>query len=97
MDPITKYLTAIKDEITNDPESLGYDGKSPKEQKDLLNSPYTILVPQEQTARIAQIINQIPFAPNIASEQQVIDSKSPITPEIMIATGQEIGADAVTP
>lgn len=92
MNPYEKYLRAIKEEIANDPEGLGYSGKTFDEQMVLMNEPYSILVPQVQTARIAQVINQIAFAPNIASLEDVKNAQGEITTEKILSTGSEINA-----
>lgn len=97
MDSYTQYLQAIKDEITNDPMNLGYKGKSDKEITDLLNNPYFILVPQEQTSRIAQIINQIPFTPNAANELHVTTAQQPLTPQSVEAVADDIASDKINP
>lgn len=93
MDPITQYLTAIKEEIEKDPKGLGYAGKSEEEQTKLLNDPYFIMVPEEQTPRIAVIINQIPFAPNAAGVDHVTASKKEITPDVIVAIADSIGKE----
>lgn len=92
MDPISQYLTAIAQELQNDPAGIGYKGKTDQQQADLLNNTYVIMVPQLQTPRIAQIINQIPFAPNAAAADHVTASKQPITPAVITAVGNEIGS-----
>lgn len=96
-DPITQYLTAVANEIANDPANLGYKNKTPDQQAALMNAPYTIMVPQVQTPRIAQIISQIPFAPNITTTLDVTASQAPVTPAVITQIDQEIGAASVVP
>lgn len=88
MDFTKKYYQAIQDEITNDPMQLGYKGKTPDEIIDLLNSSYIILVPSVQTARIAVIIDQIPFAQNIAIATDVLQAQK-LSPTV-IPTAEEV-------
>lgn len=71
------YLQAIKKELIQDPDRIGYAGKTMEEQAGLLNKPYIIFVPTLQTAKIAQIIEQIPFAPNFAKTEDVQEALKP--------------------
>lgn len=81
MDFTKQYYQVIQDEISKDPMNRGYAGKTSQEVSDLLNSPYTIMIPQEQTARIAIIINQIPFTKNKAALNDITEAgKLPPTP-----------------
>jgi hypothetical protein len=88
-DPYAQYLTAIHTEITTDPTNQGYAGRSDEEITVLLNTPYVLMVPQEQAPRIAVIINQIPFAPNNALLDHVTLSQQQITPQVALQAASD--------
>lgn len=96
MTPNELYLQAIKFELETDPEGRGYAGLSPSEQAELLNNPYikTVEVQQEQTPRIAMIINQIAFAPNLATEDDVNNALAMPEPELGVS--KELISDLAT-
>lgn len=72
-----EVLTKIKEEITNDPENMGYAGKTDAEIKDLLNSSYEkdVVVTTKMPARIHEIVIGIADTPNIIAESDVTAAK----------------------
>lgn len=74
-DPKELYSSAIKKEIEEDPMNLGYKGKSEKEIMELMNNPWFLYTPVQQSPRIATIIDQIPFAPNSIYQKDIADAK----------------------
>ena len=65
-------LAKIKEEITNDPDNVGYaTAKDDKELMDMLNSPYTKehTVVETCTAPIARIMVSLADAPNILVDE----------------------------
>ena len=70
-------LQKIKEELVNDPQAVGYVGKTNQEILDLLNNPvYKYRTVQDQeTAPIARILTGVAEAPNIVTLQDVIDAK----------------------
>ncbi|MFH0972751.1 MAG: hypothetical protein V1768_02030 [Patescibacteria group bacterium] len=63
----------IQDEIKNDPENLGYVGKTNKEIMDLLNNPYEKIreIKELQTARINILLPNIQGISNTISENDL--------------------------
>jgi len=55
------WLKALRDELDNDPESLGYGDKSPWVVCTLLNATYTVTVPGNQTQTDAEKIDARDF------------------------------------
>ena len=71
-------LSKVKEEISNDPFSVGYLGKTDDEIQQLLNSPVerTKIVTYYDTAPMSRILNKIKDAPNIISSKEVGDAKA---------------------
>lgn len=67
----------IKLEITNDPEKLGYAGKTDAEIMAILNNPVTKqrVVEDVSTAPINRILAGIADTPNVINEVDVTDAK----------------------
>ena len=70
-------IAKIKEELTTDPNNVGYSGKTNSEILDLLNNPVykQRIVQDQETAPIARILVGLADAPNICSLQDVIDAK----------------------
>lgn len=66
-------IDIIKKEITNDPEGLGYKGKTKREIVDLLNNPYkkSRVVEDEYPARIQIMLMGIANAPNYVTLEDI--------------------------
>lgn len=67
----------IKEEIANDPFSVGYAGKSDDEIKVLLNEPIRTqkIIEDVSPSPMNRILSGIADAPNVISTQDVTDSK----------------------
>lgn len=70
-------IQKIKEELANDPNSMGYAGKTDQEITDLLNNPVykQRIVIDTETAPIARILSGVANAPNIVALQDVVDAK----------------------
>lgn len=68
----------IRDEIDNDPNSVGYAGKTDAEIKDLLNNPTpkTKTVNYNDVAPINRILNGIADTPNVVITGDVTTAKN---------------------
>lgn len=71
-------LRAIRQEISEDPERRGYDGKSDDEILSLLNESYEVdvIVKQPRPSRMNVILAGIAETPNAADRQDVIEAKA---------------------
>ena len=67
----------IKEEIANDPDSVGYAGKTDKEIQDLMNAPIrgTQVVETYKEPPIMRVINGLVGIQNIVSEEEITDAK----------------------
>ena len=67
---------AIKDEISNDPQKVGYAGKTDAEIASLMSNPIirTSVVTFEEVAPISRVLQNI-NAPNVVAEQDILNSK----------------------
>ena len=68
----------MKEEILNDPYSLGYSGKTDTEIAKLMNEPFTkqVTVDEYHSPRITEIINAVPNLPNVITAQDVATAKA---------------------
>lgn len=73
-----EMLKKIKEEINNDPEGLGYLGKSDKEIMNLLNNNFTKprIVLDEFQSPIHRILIGIADTPNVVTEAEVSLAKT---------------------
>lgn len=55
------WLKALRDELDNDPEGLGYAGKTANDVCALLNATYTVVIPGNQTEKDAEKIDARDF------------------------------------
>lgn len=67
----------IKEEISLDPDRVGYSGKTDDEIMVLLNSPIAkeVVIIQYHPAPINKILSGLAKAPNIVEKQDVVNSK----------------------
>ena len=74
----TSILQAIKAEVLNDPEGLGYQGKTMAQIIDLINNPYykTVTTQVQYHARINQILRGVADTPNSVTTQDVTDAQA---------------------
>ncbi len=72
-----KILQKVKDEISKDPRKLGYNGKTVKEQLNILNTTYAIVVSSEvvMPCPANQILAGIESAPNAIDETLITAAK----------------------
>ncbi len=78
MNGITNIYSIIKKEIDEDPEKIGYAGKTNAEIVNLLNNPQkkTKIVEYEIPARIYAILIGIANTSNVVAEKDVIAAKA---------------------
>lgn len=77
MSLIDQINRLIKEEIENDPERIGYAGKSDEEITALLNEPQRKQVISEEVlpSPMSRILKGISGAPNSISSEEVSDAK----------------------
>lgn len=72
-DPAALALAKLQDEIAKDPAGRGYASKTDQEIADLLNATYSasVTVDERGNQRVTVIWADIPYAPNVVSEDDV--------------------------
>lgn len=74
----TKLAVKIKEELVNDPEKRGYEGKTDAEVETLLSEDYSVTVTTKtpQPSRINQLFVGIADAPNVITPEDVAAAKA---------------------
>lgn len=93
---VASIKQAVVDEITKDPENMGYAGKTPQEIADLINRPYQVTIASQEvkSARMAQLIRDVLENSVIGEDNFTVDAQGKVSGVKNVSIEKKI-ADAV--